>query len=62
MTTRTPKERAAGPARQPRVSDTFAMYVLEVASRDEAMAWAHSMPAAGYGSVEVREILPEDPS
>jgi hypothetical protein len=32
-------------------------YLIEVSSDDEARAWAAKIPAARYGSVEVRPVL-----
>jgi hypothetical protein len=32
----------------------FSFYILELADLDAATAWAAKMPAAGYGSVEIR--------
>ena len=31
-------------------------YLIDVAGRDEAIAWARKLPAAEYGAVEVRPI------
>ena len=35
-------------------------YVIDVPSVDEAVAWAARCPAAKFGTVEVRPILPVD--
>ncbi len=32
-------------------------FLIEAASRDEAVAWAGKVPAARYGSVEVRPVM-----
>ncbi len=32
-------------------------FLVEAASRDEAVAWAGKVPAARYGSVEVRPVM-----
>lgn len=32
-------------------------YVLDVADRDEALAWAAKLPPARYGAIEVRPIF-----
>lgn len=32
-------------------------YLLECADLDEALRWARTIPAAGYGSVEVRPVV-----
>jgi hypothetical protein len=34
----------------------FSYYVINVADLDAAIGWAEKMPAAGYGSVEVRPL------
>ena len=34
----------------------FSFYVIDVADLDAAIGWAEKMPAAGYGSVEVRPL------
>ena len=34
----------------------FSYYVIDVADLDAAIGWAERMPAAGYGSVEVRPL------
>jgi hypothetical protein len=31
-------------------------YIVECATREEALAWAHRCPAAAYGAVEVRAL------
>jgi hypothetical protein len=33
-------------------------YLVEADSADEALAWAEKIPAARYGSIEVRPLLP----
>jgi hypothetical protein len=35
----------------------FSFYVLEAADLDAATAWAAKMPAADYGSIEIRPML-----
>lgn len=35
-------------------------YLIEVASREEALAWATRCPSAHFGTVEVREVLDLD--
>ncbi len=37
----------------------FSFYILDVADLDAATAWAAKMPAAEYGSVEVRPMVDE---
>jgi hypothetical protein len=33
-------------------------YMVECATRDEAIAWAAKCPGASHGTMEVREVLP----
>jgi hypothetical protein len=35
-----------------------AFYLIECADREHALAWAARLPAAKYGSVEVRPLRP----
>lgn len=37
-------------------------FIVEVASLDEALAWAARAPCASAGSVEVRPVLPPPPA
>ena len=40
----------------------FSFYMIDVEDLDAAIAWAQKMPAAEYGSVEIRPMVGYEPA